>query len=90
MRRMFEPGYVYPSDHTGPFNEISGRVVEVNPSSDDPGGPIQVAVRTEYGVLYGWYEGEDPPRIGYRATIRCYVAGGGWYPDDIIVGWRKA
>ena len=45
-------------------------------------------VLTERGEAIGYTT--HPPKVGYRATIRLYNSGGGWYPDDRIVGWAGA
>lgn len=82
---LFDPNCVYPSDATGPYTELKGVVLEVgDPNST---GNVSVKVQTEKGVFTGYYWAKYPPKVGYLTTIRIYNAGGGWYPDNRIIGW---
>lgn len=83
----------YPSDRTGEYVDLEGVVI----MSDDEDDAFKdeerkVVVKTKsYGEKDGWtFEGAAVPPVGAIATIRCYRWGGGWYPDDRIVGWRLA
>jgi hypothetical protein len=93
--RLFEPNVVYPSDRTGGgYVEFEGPVVEVGDPLDTSSGMLEmpVVVRTEKGDFRGWTNcpsHHGPLRVGDRATIRVYDSGGGWYPDDRIVGWTR-
>jgi len=88
---LFDRNLVYPCDNIGPFMDLEGEVVKLGEPWEKYNNFTQVSVKvkTERGTFTGWYEGPQPPEIGYRATIRLYDSGGGWYPDDIIVGWSK-
>lgn len=88
--RLFEPGFTYPSDSTGPYTELEGEVVELGEPDEFEGRTtVNVYVNTERGKMSGWYEGSHPPYPGCRATLRVYRSGGGWYPDDIITSWSS-
>lgn len=95
MTRLFEPGLSYPSDREGGrYVEFEGPVVEVGVPLGTTGDMLEmpVVVRTEKGDFRGWTN--YPARhgrieVGYRATIRVYDSGGGWYPDDRITGWTR-
>lgn len=86
MSRLFDHDLVYPSDNYGPYVELEGKVVLVSHS--------RVDVEVEgHGGMTGYSDfiearPETAPRPGYIATIRVYDAGGGWYPDNRIMGWR--
>lgn len=87
MPRLFELGYVYPSDSTGEYTDLKGEVVAVRQPFPDS---VCVTVRTKHGTFDGWTDRVMPlPEVGYRATIRMYRAGGGWYPDNIIKSWSS-
>ena len=91
MSRLFEPDVVYPRDDTGCYIELEGEVIEVDDESlSELECVYEVKVRTEKGDFSGWTDGPPnikPPAVGYRARIRIYNSGGGWYPDDKIVFW---
>ena len=86
---LFEPGLVYPSDDVGFYDDLTGEVVSVKRhDSDDDYDYGSVDVKTEHGIFTGWTLVKYLPKIGYSATIRVYDAGGGFYPDNRITGWR--
>lgn len=89
--RLFDPNYVYPSDREGGrYVEFVGDVIEVG--DIDVGGSdlyeVRLVVRTEKGDFSGFTRiprtSTFRPRVGYKARIRVYDAGGGWYPDNRI------
>ena len=84
---LFDRNLVYPSDQTGPYVELEGKVLRIGePISNS----VSVQVETEHGIFTGYTaEGLGFPEVGYLARIRIYDSGGGWYPDDLVVGWRK-
>ena len=87
-KRMIKPDLVYSMDEVGPHIDLVGTVIEVgdkHPDWDDDWEEIKVIVQTEQGIFYGWTP--RPPKVGYQATIRIYHVGGGWYPDNRIIGW---
>jgi hypothetical protein len=86
---IFKPGVSYPSDSTGPFIDLEGPVMSLEDKDDesDPDEEVCVSVLTEHGIIKGWTS--RPPKVGYKATIRVYRIGGGWYPDFIIKGWES-
>lgn len=97
MPRLFEPNLVYPSDREGGrFVELDGDIIEVGEPLFGSLVYVSVKVRTEKGDFGGFY-GFPPswlehlqtqgPKVGHRATIRVYDAGGGWYPDNKITSW---
>lgn len=94
-QRLFEPGFVYPSDYEGGrYVELEGLVVEVGKSIDASSDfhETPVTVRTEKGDFQGWWcrpARLEAPVVGDRATVRVYDCGGGWYPDDKITGWTR-
>jgi len=89
MSQLFKPDAVYPSDHIGPFIELTGPIIIVEEILDY----WKITIQTDKGIFTGYTdEGiilhrKFPPRIGYKAKIHIYNSGGGWYPDDRIVGW---
>lgn len=84
---MFDRNFIYPQDHIGPYIELSGIVVKVGEyfGQED----VSVSVETDKGVFTGYHWFKHLPSVGYEVRIRIYDAGGGWYPDNRIVGWRK-
>jgi len=85
---LFEPGLVYPSDSTGPYVDLEGEVVAVKGSALEDEDDYFARVRTPKGEFE--CVGKKPgPERGYRARIRVYRSGGGWYPDDIVISWWK-
>ena len=77
---LFDPNKTYPQDDVGCYRELVGRVVGHR-------APDRVAVETPEGTFTGiWHR--DPPPVGSTATIRIYDSGGGFYPDNQIVGYR--
>lgn len=97
MARLFEPGYVYPSDREGGcYLELEGDVIAVD--DIDVGGSdlreVGVTVRTDKGEFRGFTQyprsSTFHPQVGHRARIRVYDIGGGWYPDHRITGfWTR-
>ncbi len=87
LPRLFDLSVVYPSDKTGEYQDLEGPVVGIE--SDDDIGHF-VTVQTIKGVFRGWIHPDitgPMPQVGYRATIRLYRSGGGWYPEDKIISW---
>jgi hypothetical protein len=83
--RLFERDKVYPSDSVGAYIDLEGRVVAVEAGVS---GVWFVRVETEKGTFTG-VEERLPPEEGFRATVRIYDSGGGWYPDDRIISWSR-
>jgi len=85
---LFDNNLAYPSDHHGGrFVEFEGEVVKVLRSA--------VEVKVEgHGIMTGYSDllerrPDIAPRPGDTARIRCYDGGGGFYPDDRIMGWSQ-
>lgn len=84
--RLFDPNLVYPSDEMGEYIELVGEITEM-------GGPfwhfVSVTVRAKKGVFKGFWDTRSghSPKVGQWARIRIYNSGGGFYPDDRIVGF---
>lgn len=96
MSRLFDPDICYPSDSTGPYQEFEGKIVKSEDLRDI--GLAHVHVEVEgHGVMDGYWHipdnhCDDPgsvPPVGGTARIRIYDSGGGWYPDDRIMGWSR-
>jgi hypothetical protein len=88
MHRLFDyQKFVYPLDDIGPYVEFTGKVIEVDDKRNvnNEWEEVKVSVQTERGIFSGYTP--RPPKVGYYARIRLYNSGGGWYPDDRIVGW---
>lgn len=77
-------GVVYPSDQYGEYIELEGEVTWVE--ADEDNEPYSAKVHTPEGTFDCFGTGQKPA-VGYRARVRIYNAGGGWYPDDRIIGW---
>ena len=87
MNRLFDNTFVYPSDEKGTYIDLDGEVIRVGePLSNDVG----ITVKTHLGTYTGYTYFKHAPHVGCIATIRVYRSGGGWYPDNKIVGWRIA
>lgn len=88
MEPLFQNGLVYPSDNIGPYVDLPGTVVTVD---DDPlDDHVEVKVDTgDRGIFSGWILARIKPDVGCLATVRVYRAGGGFYPDNRIVGWSR-
>ena len=95
MKRLFEPGFVYPCDSIGEYEDLTGEVVHVDEFDDDD-DCVAVKVKIEdVAVITGFWRLPNSnrksvwcaPLKGYYAKIRVYRSGGGFYPDDIITGW---
>lgn len=89
---LFDPNLVYPCDSTGPYTELGGTIVSVGEPlhDDDLDNSVAVKVETSEGAFTGYLTySRMLPEVGYRAIIRLYRSGGGWYPDDRIVGWSS-
>lgn len=88
MPPLFDPKLAYPRDEMGCYIEFTGEVVGVSgdPDSDFYSAEVFIASRNETGR---GYSRRPAPSVGDVATLRVYDSGGGWYPDDKIVGWRK-
>lgn len=87
MKQLFEPGFVYPSDHLGCYTELNGRIVEIDDRDDFD--YLFIFVQTEYGIFRGVWRpiGGHKPKVDYYAKIKVYRYGGGFYPDDVITSW---
>lgn len=92
MSVRFDLDVVYPSDSIGPYVELSGTVTRVDAEYggidvevEEGGAPFVV---TGYNELYR-QRPEHAPRVGYTAQVRIYMSGGGFYPDNKIMGWRS-
>lgn len=70
--------------------DLDGEVTYVDPEPLSLSDSTQVKVMTsDHGELTAYtYRDARVPPLGAIATVRCYSIGGGWYPDDRIVGWR--
>lgn len=85
---------IYPTDSTGPYQEFEGKIVKVEDLRDIGLAKVFLEV-TGVGELSGYWHIPDHhrheeswlPPVGGTARIHCYDAGGGWYPDDKIMGW---
>ena len=88
MKKLFNPDFVYPSDDVGPYVELDGTIVKIGEPSFYS---VRIDVKTERGILSGYttHLPKSLPQIGWKAIIRLYNSGGGWYPDDKIVGWTS-
>jgi hypothetical protein len=88
MSKLFDLEIVYPSDDVGPYIELNGIIAEIGEPLFDC---VAIDVRTEYGILSGYttHLPKSLPKVGWKAIIRLYNSGGGWYPDDKIVGWTS-
>lgn len=90
---VFERGRRYPHDGVSEYVDLDGEVLTVGSGhvDDVDDNEVRVTVRTrEHGEFTAYtFKGATRPPIGSRATVRLYVIGGGWYPDDRVVGWRR-
>lgn len=95
MKELFDKNFVYPCDDTGEYIDLTGKIksIDVDKGFDH----IKYEVETEYGIFSGYqakYVGMMKQPAGwekryedaYYATIRIYRAGGGFYPDNRIIG----
>ncbi len=82
---LFDRSFVYPSDGTGTYIDLSGTVTAS--SRLDEGDPARVVVATAKGAFTGFWSGRGLPAVGDQATIRVYDSGGGFYPDDVILSF---
>jgi hypothetical protein len=90
---LFEPNTVYPNDSgvggMGEYIDVEGEIISVGPSLDDA---VKVTISSKHGAVSGWAHGptgsyfSTHPMVGSRATIRVYRSGGGWYPDNRVIG----
>lgn len=94
MSPLFDPDLVYPSDGTGYYQDFEGKIVKSEDLSDLGFAYIHVEVEGVGSFSGVWRipdaHRDDPrwiPPIGGSARIRIYDAGGGWYPDNEIMGW---
>ena len=70
-------------DDVGAYIDLEGEVVEVEEEA--------IRVKTEHGVFTGYFGLPNRlPSVGYRARIRVYDSGGGFYPDNRVMGWSRA
>jgi hypothetical protein len=79
---LFDRRFIYPSDqYGGIYLDLEGEIISVD--------EFVVDVFTEYGKFTGYIDGNFglEPVVGYKATIRVYDWGGGWYPDNRIISW---
>ena len=93
MKKLFEPGFVYPCDGIGEYEDLTGEIVGVDEFDDDD-DCVAVKVKIEgiegCGVITGFWRlpsTRSAPKLGHYAKIKVYRSGGGFYPDDIITGW---
>jgi hypothetical protein len=85
VKPLFDHALAYPQDGVGPYTELDGIVTRVG-TQDEPDDEVAVTVKTaDHGELTGYTP--RPPKVGYTARIRVYECGGGWYPDNRIMGW---
>lgn len=94
MGVVWNPCLVYPSDSTGPYQDFEGKITKAIDLCDM--GCVRVTIEVEgVGELSGYWHIPDSrrgdptcvPPVGGKARIHVYNAGGGWYPDDEVVGW---
>lgn len=95
MTIVFDPNVAYPSDrYGGEYQEFEGEAVEVEPWEPHAPGScvadddVRVVVELPNGERFTGYT-KAPPPLGVTARIRIYNAGGGFYPDNQIQGWRQ-
>jgi|SRR5579863_6449648 len=89
-RKLFDPKYALPCDEVGPFEDVVGIVTYVDDERLTH-GEVQVKVMTEFGEFTGYTGGSTHvPKVGYAARMHIYQIGGGWYPDDRVVGWSSS
>jgi hypothetical protein len=85
---LFDNNYVYPSDrYGGQYIVLSGEILSVSEICDH----LSISVKTDKGTFTGY----TPilscnPKVGYIAQIKIYDCGGGWYPDNQIMGWSSS
>ncbi len=89
MSSLFKPGFVYPRDHVGEYVELEGKIVAVDEWLPNE-LKIIIAVKGNTYVAYTRKFGNALPEIGDIGKIKHYDWGGGFYPDDVIIGWSKA
>lgn len=94
MGELFSKDFVCPCDDTGPYTDLEGKVVWVaEPPSKVLDEDFQVEVQTLEGTFSVWTLGSVairfPPKVGDNARIRVYRSGGGWYPDNRLMGWSR-
>jgi hypothetical protein len=80
---LFDPDLSYPSDDVGKYLEVEGIVRSVE---EWDVGHVHADVDTELGLVRAY--GDLKPLVGSIATVRIYDSGGGWYPDDRLMGWK--
>lgn len=66
------------------YVDLEGIVINLG---DPLGEEVPVSVKVN-DVIYNGYT-PRPPKVGYKATIRVYSCGGGWYPDNKIISWES-
>jgi hypothetical protein len=83
--------YTYPRDNIGEYQDLVGPIIAYTAEYDRTWTiTISTAAGDSQGFLEGssdYKEGTRLPRIGGQATIRIYDWGGGWYPDDRVMGY---
>lgn len=94
MGVTWNPCLIYPSDRTGRYQEFEGRISKSVDHRDL--GFAHVTIEVEgIGELSGYWPIPDNhrndsrwvPPVGGTARIHVYDAGGGWYPDNEIMGF---
>ncbi len=84
MANLFDNNLVYPCDDVGEYVVLDGVISFIE--TTDRGYYIKVG--TMHGIFGGWQASlRAKPKIGYSARIQIYRSGGGYYPDNRIVGW---
>ncbi len=77
-------------DEVGAGVDLEGTVLDVEEALD-PDDPVcknyPVVVLTEHGDFHGF--SPWPVEPGDEVILRCYDAGGGWYPDDMVIGRKE-
>ena len=86
--------YTYPRDNIGEYQDLVGPIIAYTAEYERTWTiTISTAAGDPRGFLEGsedYKEGTRLPRIGGRAIIRIYDWGGGWYPDDRVMGYDSS
>lgn len=72
------------------YTELEGEIVFI----DCEFGQIDVEIDNKIYTGYcDWISSATPknriPKIGWKAKIRIYKIGGGFYPDNRVLGWSR-
>lgn len=86
---MFKNGVEYPRDDVGEFIEVQGPAIDIV-----DGEPAKITIQSPDGEITGWAHGHLAEAARQLRTVgqyivRVYHCGGGFYPDNRVVGWRK-